>query len=278
MSTPKRHHYIPRMLLKNFVDRDHNLHWSFTDDRRGLKKARVEGVFVERHLYSVIGRDGDRDPAIEAELSRIEGDAAKVLDTILTAARAGRPPDLSTQEKSVWYRFFLVQWRRTPELQQSVASDAVLGALFDSAIELVLTKFPERADEVKEFTPAERARMIHNIRTEIVLETKPNVEKLLEERGIMIMRIERDDKAFVIGSRPVVVFNGSESNGLHDPNSEMWLPVASDIAIGPGTGGVKLGFLAADSAIRTMNREITCQSSVIAGCSPDLIRSLTSTR
>ena len=48
---PRRHHYIPRMLLNNFCDDDGQL-WVGDNFRKKIYKSHVNKVFVERNFYA----------------------------------------------------------------------------------------------------------------------------------------------------------------------------------------------------------------------------------
>lgn len=239
MSVPKRHHFVPQMILNGFTDEAGWLHWCFTRKGRAVPhKARVDELFLRKHLYSTISAAGDKDPATELALSRVEAEAAGVVAELIDSARSSRLPDLSPRQKQAWYRFFLAQWRRTPENQSAVISDEQAMAMLQETIERARIRFPAREAELAELaTPAEKARILRNVRIDTLREPSSNLISVLERRGIAILHIRRRDKRFIIGSRPVVKLTVAGRTDLNDPTVEMWLPIASDIAVGAGQGG-----------------------------------------
>ena len=266
------------MLLNGFVDPKGWLHWcQLADPARRVRKARPSELFVKKHLYSIVSAAGDKDPSIELGLAKLESDAVPVVQKIIDAARSGYCPDLSLEEKRLWYLFFAMQWRRTPETQQAVATDADILAMFDEAVARLHAALPERRDEIAALdTPEGRQRTLRNVRTETLATFGVDVLKILEQRGITILRITRPHKGFIIGSRAVVKLTVAGQSDLRNPTVELWLPIASDIAVGAGRGKgtITLLELADQNPIRQLNLAIASQSRIIAGASAALIRSL----
>ena len=60
---------------------------------------------------------------VETELSRIENDAAPVVQKIIRSARSLRNPGLSDTDRYMWARFYYAQSRRTPEHLASCLED-----------------------------------------------------------------------------------------------------------------------------------------------------------
>lgn len=120
MTSPKRHHFVPRFILANFAGADGRL-WVGSRATRKTWNTAPENVFVEQHRYSAIRDDGSRDPALEARYSKLEGDAKPIVDTILASARAGRPPVTSASDKRTWDAFFYHQVKRVPAVSSALA-------------------------------------------------------------------------------------------------------------------------------------------------------------
>ena len=66
----------------------------------------------------------------------------------------------------------------------------------------------------------------------------------------------------------------NEQSHVSDPTVEIWLPLARDVAVSPCPGESDKVISANDRHIRAINRSIFQQSTVIAGCSRELIDSL----
>jgi len=268
------------MLLNGFTDADGWLHWCRLDQPDiVVRPARPLELFQKKHLYSIITAGGGKDPSIEIGLSKLETDTVPVLQQIADSARANQVPELSDYQKSIWYQFFSMQWRRTPETQQISASDEDIAAMFDDSVQNLRKVFPERTAEIDALdTPAGRERTIRNVRAQSLTRFSESVIGVLQRRGITILRIRKPNKSFIVGSRPVVKLTVAGQSDLTNPIVEMWLPIASDIAVGVGngTGATSLLFLDDERPIRQLNLAIAQQSRIIAARSPQLVTSIAS--
>jgi hypothetical protein len=218
---------------------------------------------------------------MEMRLSVLETKAAEVVGEIIAAARANKAATLSAAQKHIWYLFFLMQWRRNPETQRAVVSDADAMQMLDQIIEDTWTLLPTRRDEIEALaTPKGKERILRNVRVDVLKQLSGNVMDVLERRGITILRITTPGKRFIVGSNPIVKFTPNGHTNLNDPLVEMWLPIASDVAAGVGRGDGEVGLLFLDNhaPVRQLNSAIAGQSSIIAAASATLIRSLANPR
>ncbi len=105
-----------------------------------------------------------------------------------------------------------------------------------------------------------------------------DVQAVLEGTGIALVVIRKANKSFVIGSRPVVKFTTHSETRLGHPEVELWLPIAHDVAICviPGRGKEVVLTLDDDRKIRSFNLAVLGQSTMIAGRSEALVKSLVS--
>jgi hypothetical protein len=270
------------MILNGFTDADGWLHWCrHREASDKVHRARPAEVFHKNHLYSTLSASGIKDPAMERALAALESEAVGVIQAILESVRRGEVPILSKAQTQLWYMFFLMQWRRTPEAQLSCTSDAEASRMMDDILDELRIVAPHRLDEIAAFgTPEAKARTIRNVRVQSLIGLRANVMGVLERRGIGIIRITRPNKQFIIGSRPVVKLTSPGQTDLNDPKVEMWLPIAADVAVGvgQGDGGISLFHTQSDSPIRQLNLAIAKQSGMIAAGSPTLVRSIANAR
>lgn len=282
MSIPKRHHFVPKMILNDFVDPEGWLYWCrHRDDSGKVQRGRPTELFHKNHLYSTLSESGAKDPAMEQALGILESAAFGVIQAILEAARRGTVPALCHAQKQLWYTFFLMQWRRTPENQLSCTSDDAASRMIDGILDELRLVAPNRLDEIARFaTPESKARTIRNVRVQSLLGFRAEVMGVLERRGIAILRITRPGKQFIIGSRPVIKLTRPGQTDLNDPNVEMWLPISADVVVGAGQGdgGICLIDIDDDRMIRHLNRSIASQSAMIASGSAALVRSIVNAR
>lgn len=277
---PKRHHFVPRMLQKRFVDRSGWLHaYTRSQPWRDVYKSRPENLFVQGHLYSEITPEGRRSPVMERRLGVVEDAVDAILEKIIAAARAGAPPNLTTWELDVWYLFMTLQWKRVPDLHQDITTDADALEIFASVLADARAAFPQFSEKLDRMAePPMRDRIIHNGRVSS-LSISSDVMDALRSRGMAILHIARPAKQFVLASRPVLKLTSPGKTHLRHPECEVWLPVAPDIAVGLGRGPgvVSLHRVGADD-VRYLNLASAKQSSTICSASPDLVRSLSQPR
>jgi hypothetical protein len=140
---------------------------------------------------------------------------------------------------------------------------------------------PHRLDEIEALaTPKAKARTLRNVRVQTLGEPSAEVMRVLERRGIAILRIAQPKKSFIIGSRPVVKLTRHDRTDLNDPNVEMWLPIAADVAVGvgQGDGSVSLHHTVDERPVRQLNMAIARQSGAIAAGSAVLVQSIANAR
>lgn len=274
---PKRHHFVPEMLQKRFIDPQGWLHgFTKTQPERGVYRSRPSNLFLETHLYSEIEVDGRRRPDMEHHLSRLEDRADPILRRIVEAARADETPNLTVEEKDLWFLFLMIQWKRVPDLHLAITTDAELSETFDDLIAELREVAPHRGAELDALQqPDAQRRLMQNARVGTLGVASPNVVGALRSRGIAILRVPRPDKRFVLGSRPVVKLTSPGKTDVRHPECEMWLPIADDVAVGLGQGpGREVLLPIGSDHIRQLNLASALQSSTFASSSPALVRSL----
>ncbi|TIL32967.1 DUF4238 domain-containing protein [Mesorhizobium sp.] len=282
MSVPKRHHYVPQMILNGFTDSDGWLHWCRLRERPvTVRRARPLELFHQNHLYSTLSETGAKDPAMEHALSVLESEAVGVVQSILVPAREGRLPVLTSEQKRLWYIFFLTQWRRSPETQRANVSDAEALRMVEDTLDELRQAAPHRLDEMEALATADaKARTVRNVRVQTIGQPSAEVMRVLERRGIAILRIVQPKKSFIVGSRPVVKLTAPNRTDLNDPTVEMWLPIASDVAVGAGQGDGKISLqdTVDERPVRQLNIAIAGQSGTIAAGSAALVKSIANAR
>ncbi|WP_284946747.1 DUF4238 domain-containing protein [Acidisoma cladoniae] len=283
MAHPKRHHYVPEFILKGFADQRGYLRWArrLEGGHPKFGQSPPRDMFVESHLYSSESDDGVRDASMELSLAELETEASVVVSNMIVATRSGRCPTLTARERDVWYRFLLTQWLRVPESQEAAISEAEAYLMLDNMLSELRGIFPDSNRKLDALsTPEAKSRMIRNVRIDALGRPRQHLVAMLEHRGIAILHIEKRNKQFIIGSRPVVKLTLPGRTNLNDSSVEMWFPIASDIAVGVGQGGgrVSLHPVSRDSFIRHLNMSIARQISIIAASSEKLVRSIATPR
>ena len=275
---PKRHHYLPEMLQKRFADKNGAL-WFFDKNRpeRGIIASKPGNIFVEGHLYSIVEADGSKDVSVEVFYSRIESLADPIVERIVLAAREGRNPDLSPEEFSIWCHFFYYQQKRVPDFYSKLEDLQKFPQRLEEAIAEYEAEFGRIPAEIRERfnAPNEIERMRKNAIVRSLATPGEMILDVLHSRGIVIAIPKQKSKSFLLGSYPTARLGTRNGSSLDNPEVELWLPIASDVAISPfgAPGEFKIVFLD-DQHVRHVNKEIFRRSTMAASRSKALIGSL----
>lgn len=279
---PRRNHYIPQMLLNHFCD-DGGLLWVADQERGKCYQTNPKNVFVKNNLY--VNRDyAQATDSYEYEdmLSKIESKAEPAMSSFIEQVRCGRHPRLDPELDDHLKKFVIAMARRTPESQERVFSESDIDyeEVFDGVVVNVLRqgglKIPEKDwfERDPDFLKLKQVAK-SNHRAKFAAGDHPilrqDAEQFSRKSGWGIARICMPRRSFVIGSNGLAIV---ERDGLEGS----WLPITYDIAI-ELTAFPYRGFMLnldrnKESLIKTINRATATQSSIIAGRSETLVRSL----
>src|SRR5690606_21001349 len=127
---------------------------------------------------------------------------------------------------------------------------------------------------------AGKKRLQESARVKAIADPGAVVQAVLNDMGIGVAVIQKPNKSFVIGSKPIVKLNPPGETRLGQPDVEAWLPIAADVAVCPVPGKDKeiIMTLDDDRWLRGFNVAILRESTLIAGRSEALVSSLVSER
>ncbi|RVG87502.1 DUF4238 domain-containing protein [Sinorhizobium meliloti] len=277
-SIPKRHHFVPEMLQKRFVNEQGGL-WTY-DSRRADSGVRADmpgNLFLEGHLYTHVGKDGAKDVSLEQDFSRLEGLADPLISKMIDATTKNRVPLLTADERVIWDEFFLQQWRRVPDLRDELMSvDA-----YRRAIEEAINDFSNSIRPVssvvrdKYLAPDKVKRGRNNLHVNTLKSQSTKIRNALAGRGLLFARVRNPRKSLILSSRPVVKVTSGAVKLLSDERVHAWLAISPSLAVSPGYYGAGTATIdLTDDQVRLMNLAFAEQSSQIAGKSEALVKSL----
>jgi len=279
MSKPKRHHYIPQMLLKRFADPDGILHvFDKRFPEKGVQKRTPRNLFVKGDLYTQFDDKGIKDVSVETEyLSPLEGKAHLAIEKIVSAARTRIVPDLSEIERRSFVEYFGTQVTRLPERRRRFMEEAKRDVV--EKIDRVRASRPLRSYELALHNGGEEIERIWRNSSVSTLPrgfaSDPKFERYAKGSiCIALIRHPTFKRAFVIGSNPFVRLIDGERIYPDNPGIELWLPLARDVAVALHPGASDAIRKMKDKHIWKINESIFNQSSTIAGSSRELIESL----
>lgn len=265
MSGYKRQHFVPRMLLKNFSFRKNCRKRLYSFDKnssgKGVRETSPRSFCFEEDIYTKYKEDGNRDVSAEKDYGKIEARTGKIIKKIMEAARINKYPQLSCDERRTLGHFFLCQGFRIPD-----RSDPVIGRDF-----IVLAiKNPEilkkPRQEIDQLREEKRLEFLTRY-----IEPPEEILSFFEDKDPVIRIAREGEENFVIGSNPMLLMEPDN----HLP--EVWLPIASNVAVTPCSTRWDGGFIeSGDLDIHSFNKDVFRQSRKIAGNSEKLIRSIVS--
>ena len=282
---PKRHHYVPQLLLREFTNNDNKLHFCILGSSEGaviksservVKSATPKDLFLQKELYTQHGDHEEKDVSVEYSLRELETKAAPVIKKIINSARSDKLPGLTPREKDIWDVFFLIQSFRTPDVMDPIVNK------YPDWISEIIDEYekeygPPTEEEIKKVNdPKQIDKTKRNLRATTVtrLTSESKVFQILQGRGLIIGIIRKPNKSFIIGSNPTAKLYRK----LSDPGAEWHLPIAHDITVTHHDSHPRekesLAEITGDHTIRRINKIIYNQSSLIAGRSRKLIESL----
>ena len=271
------------MLLRRFVAPNGKL-YAFNRNEPGHKvfSAAPEKLFVGKHLYTETDSTGQKSDWLEKHFAKLEGTTNPIIEKIVSAVRSGKMPGLTRNEKALLDLFLYYQWKRVPDFETSLD----IFADFEDVLGRAVEKFERtcralRGDERANLkNPETLARIKQSAKLKSLADPGQNVQQLLSRKGLAIAVIGRPNKSFIIGSQPVAKFTLPGRAHLSDPTVEIWLPIAHDVAITPAPqrGNETIAVIRDDKLIRHINTGICGQSTIIAGRSEALIKSLANMR
>ncbi len=276
---PRRNHYIPKMVLRNFADASGRLH-VFNKESGEFYKLQPKDAFVENRLNVRHSDGGEQDDfEVEEQFSKIEVAAAPAIREFICSARNGDCSNLSPMHLQAWKRFFFTSFLRTPENATQILNDLGSEQALYEAIHRMLKEqgLPAPDRESFDLDPQWanlKEKLRHNITANLAAGLPPQVnselERYAQEVGLLIGIIQDKSMEFIIGSCAAVVIS-SQREG--DPMSGTWLPISYDVAIGisPFPDRVTLRSLGAKE-VQRINDASYEKSQFIAARSPSLLQ------
>lgn len=262
MNKPKRHHYVPSMLSRRFANQDGRLY--FFDKRipdRGVQLSTPRNLFVKSHLYTYMHKNGTKDVGVETSLSNLEGQANSIINKIVDAARERKTPNLTQAEKKTWSKYSYIQWNRVPDVRKRIGAD-----------EVPEEWIPQMLRDLGGMEEVNRIR--NNAWVESILDPGISILTILMKKGLGIVLAQDLGVCFVIGSNPTIKLTHPCRASLTDPSVEFWFPLACDVAVTPIADELEKLVEVDAKAVRYINKCNWEQSSAIAGCSYEIIASL----
>ncbi|TPI34652.1 DUF4238 domain-containing protein [Mesorhizobium sp. B3-2-1] len=278
---PARHHFVPQLLLRNFVDDAGELHVydRRTPDREVFNNP-PEKVFFESQLYTSYERDLSKNVDLELAFADLEGIVAPVVMRIVEGARQGQNVAPHPGERQLLALYTYFQWKRVPDNFRRYSSLERLRLDGEKALRKFEAEFGALDNHEKEHFEKDETwrRMLQNVRRDVIASGNPSIVDTINNMTLCIVRISNPKNAFIISSCPVYKLHFPGRATLGDPDLEMWFPIASEVSlVWVGQGRETLFRTLTDGVeVRRLNKAAAAKANVIASRSSALTRSLAS--
>lgn len=222
MTKPKKQHYVPQFLLRNFAvgKKQKAKLWVLDKKNATTFEASVRDIGHENFFYEFNGEAGTVE--FESVLEKLDSKAADLMARIISSASIPR-----AGEDFIWLSYFVVaQLLRTP----SVRCD------LDNFRDVIVSKFgkdivyEDDAKPISQYGP-EDSKFV-SIQ---VLRDVPKFARHLQEKT-WILTQSLDTAPYIIGDSPVAKHNmlerqGRGNLGLKSKGIELYLPVSPRLSL-----------------------------------------------
>ena len=233
----KRHHVIPKMILKNFSTSDGSLHAYNRLEARHFK-VMPNNVFVQKHRNTQFGAENDESRLeVEDILEKIETAATGIIKRIVRLAKIGLVPPLSREEGEIVTRFLIMFFLRTDHYADEIVPMDRYDRDFRSEGFRLAEKHGLDVSEWEEFQDSQVFSEIireswHDLRARVAGGLPPQIadqiESFIREYGLSISMTDGGATGFIVGDcGGVRVVHPEKADVFHS-----WLPVSREVVIG----------------------------------------------
>ena len=219
MSQSRKNHYIPRFILCEFAGKKQKIWWTRTDGHlKEPRHVKVETVFFENDLYTVLSDRNERSDRNEHRLADKESQWARALRKIRQLVSEGRDGQIEEgDELALALDYYLHAGFRTPEHLDEVMHGG------EHTPREVIEKVTEG-----DLDEAGYNRLEHNIRADLGSGqpdlVKAKIKKFKRTLGLGVYKLDPEIGSLIIGSCGAADINFGEQKMY-------FIPVAPDMAL-----------------------------------------------
>ena len=130
MSEPKRHHYIPQFILRNFLNENNKLYY-WNTGKQEIEERNTKSIYMEFNLYRDEKNNPENPTIIEKKFSALEGKVANLINNKIIGKRTIK---ITRDENELLRKYlFLLSFRSAARKEQ------YSNAKFDPLTEAVLS-------------------------------------------------------------------------------------------------------------------------------------------
>lgn len=264
---PRKHHYIPQMILRNFCDEGGTLFARRRGDANTFTPS-LKDVFAMRDLNTVELADGSLNTDLEAWYANaLEGEGATFMAALLEAVRAGKSLTLTAPAWSFWHHFMYHHIKRQPHALERVVERTKMAERVQQLVEEQLRQDAVYLDQTERERLETRVLQTAKVKARS-LPPSDDVQSVFREVGMAVFVVADSRKSLVIGDCAIAAarIGGCEAT---------FAPVAWDVALGYYEEPCKVAVFRLDrDTVRRMNEATAAASTMIGGRSAQLLESL----
>ena len=267
-SRARKHHYIPRFILRVFADAEDRVWWTRTDGKlKEPRHSKCANVFVKKDLYTVLAEDGISDRN-ERMLAKKEGPWSHALRQIRKLVSEGRDGQIKEWDALLALEYYLYAGIRTPEHLKWVMYGG------EHTPQEVIDKVTEGS-----LGEADYDLLEHNIRADLGSGkpdlVKADIEKFKRTLGLGIYKLEPGAGNFIVGSYGMAKISWIEREIKQE---KYFTPVAPDMALSctdqPGCPRVTRQGKEGIETLHKMNTATWNASQLVAATSLELLKAV----
>ena len=241
--SPKRHHFLPRMYLRRFLQKGQ---LSVYDAKtREIRSQTLENTGLEKNLYTIMLEGGDVNTDMETMFSIIEGAAGPTIDALV------KGEEVIAEEQRVEMAFFTALLAvRTPDMIEGARTiidelgNRIFKDYWKERGKLAMCKAGYTNEDLKEIDRGVNDGEITVVSPEgwalmISIEQAISLISLLTGRRWIVIHAKSRKYGFVTGDVPVILTSkekrtsglGRHSVGFAQDDAVVVLPLSNDTAL-----------------------------------------------
>jgi len=219
----KKHHYIPRLILRNFTDGSRI--FQFRYDNKEIFEVSIEDAFTKNNLNTLIDKNNQEQPNFIEDIydKYFEQPASLTIKKIITDLKQIPPSgkDFSINDYVTLLRFSILSNFRTPYAMDAAHHAARVGAysavLLKYFIDFGTVNFPYELD-------IEKGLLFSH------LDNFDDATKLIADLKLTLYYHRIPDLYFIIPDQFVIISSPNNSK-FADKELKMYFPISSNVVV-----------------------------------------------
>lgn len=235
----KKHHSVPKYLLNLFCDPKREVFAYNRIEKKG-KCLPPTTVCVEKHLYTVIDRSGDRSDIVEEFFAEVDRQCASFIERVTSSH-----PTFHGSDRGIAVRFMASQFIRTPQIIRGIerAGRTIFRdegpRLADEQLADMLNSGIWNADEIESiqhFKEHARELEVENAPADLPWHMD-RIEQELMTRRLNFYIAVCSEGHVIISDYPIALIGSNESHATggiipgFSNATEIWCPLSPELAL-----------------------------------------------